>query len=141
MCDTLTNTCAADQTAKATCQKAITAANGQTAKTGAQADAFNAVFGKTTNFAAVAVVDDTGKVISGGSSAATTAAAAATTVTANAAAAATTSAAAASTSTASSSGIGNFGKCSVPQIEFAVGFDNRKETSFEPVDKSTLSYF
>lgn len=33
------------------------------------------------------------------------------------------------------SNIGNFGKCSVPQIEFGVGFDNRKETSFQPVDK------
>ena len=36
-----------------------------------------------------------------------------------------------------SSNIGDFGSCSVPQIEFGVGFDNRKETSFEPVDEST----
>lgn len=35
-----------------------------------------------------------------------------------------------------SSNIGDFGSCSVPQIEFGVGFDNRKETSFEPVDES-----
>ena len=33
------------------------------------------------------------------------------------------------------SGIGNFGKCSVPQIEFGAGFDGRRETSFQPVDK------
>lgn len=46
-----------------------------------------------------------------------------------------TSAAATATST-SSAAIGDFGSCSVPQIEFGVGFDNRKETSFEPVDKS-----
>ena len=53
---------------------------------------------------------------------------------ASAASAVTSSAAAASTAAAGS--IGNFGKCTVPQIEFGVGFDNRKETSFEPVDKS-----
>ena len=130
ICDTLTNTCNADQTAKNTCAQAKAAADTQTAKTGAQADAFNAVFGITTNFAAVAEVDDTGNVVAGTGSTATTAAAN------NAAAATTTSAAAASTSTASSSGIGNFGSCSVPQIEFGAGFDNRKETSFQPVDKS-----
>ena len=56
------------------------------------------------------------------------------TVTQSSATAAATNAAAAST--AASSAIGNFGSCSVPQIEFGVGFDNRKETSFEPVDKS-----
>ena len=38
ICDTLTNSCGADATAKATCQTAIAAADGQTAKTGAQAD-------------------------------------------------------------------------------------------------------
>jgi hypothetical protein len=31
--------------------------------------------------------------------------------------------------------IGNFGKCSVPQIVFGAGFDGRKETSYEPKDK------
>ena len=34
-----------------------------------------------------------------------------------------------------SSSIGDFGSCSVPQIEFGDAFDNRKETSFQPVDK------
>ena len=45
------------------------------------------------------------------------------------------------TSTASSGSIGDFGSCSVPQIEFGVGFDGRKETSFQPVDKSKISCF
>lgn len=30
----------------------------------------------------------------------------------------------------------SFGSCSTPEIEFGGGFDNRKETSFQPVDKS-----
>jgi len=63
MCDALVNTCGADQTAKDTCAKAKTAADAKSAKTGQQADAFNAVFGFTTNFAAVAAVDDQGNVI------------------------------------------------------------------------------
>ena len=66
ICDALTNTCGADQTAKNTCTTATNAANAATAKTGAQADAFNAVFGVHTNFASVAVVDDTGKIVSEG---------------------------------------------------------------------------
>ena len=140
ICDTLTNSCGADQTAKTTCAAAKTAADAQPAKTGAQADAFNAVFGIKTDFAAVAEVDDQGNIVSGtGSSAATTQAAGATVV---ATSVAVTSAAAAATaaSTASSSAIGNFGSCSVPQIEFGVGFDNRKETSFQPVDKGKCSF-
>ncbi|KAJ7126965.1 hypothetical protein C8R44DRAFT_780061 [Mycena epipterygia] len=39
------------------------------------------------------------------------------------------------TSTASPSTIGNFGSCTIPQIEFGTGFDGRKETAFQPVDK------
>jgi hypothetical protein len=184
ICDTLTNSCGADATAKATCAQASTAADGQTAKTGAQADAFNAVFGITTNFAAVPEVSDQGVTLgvdgsstAGSDSGATSAAAAAattaaatgavdpcpatvtvtvsaagttvadaSTATAAAASAATTSAAASSatsgnaTSAASSSSIGNFGSCSVPQIEFGVGFDNRKETSFQPVDKTSFNH-
>ena len=58
ICDTLTNSCGADAQAKATCASAKAAADTKTAKTGAQADAFNAVFGITTNFAAVATVND-----------------------------------------------------------------------------------
>ena len=40
---------------------------------------------------------------------------------------------------ATSSAIGNFGSCTPPQIQFGVGFDGRKETAFEPVDKSRLT--
>jgi hypothetical protein len=36
--------------------------------------------------------------------------------------------------------IGDFGSCSVPEIEFGVGFDGRKETSFQPVDKGKSSF-
>ena len=32
--------------------------------------------------------------------------------------------------------IGNFGSCTVPEIEFGQGFDGRKETSFRAVDQS-----
>ncbi|KAI0049809.1 hypothetical protein FA95DRAFT_1581560 [Auriscalpium vulgare] len=131
ICDTLTNTCGADQTAKDTCKTAQAAADAKPPKTGAQADAFNAAFGIKTNFAAVAAVDDQGNVVAGTGAAAATSAAAA--VTTSAAAAATTSAAAAASAASGASGaIGDFGSCSVPQIQFGVGFDNRKETSFEP---------
>jgi hypothetical protein len=45
------NSCKADDAAKATCAKATDAANQQPAKTGAQADAFNAAFNiKTVSF-------------------------------------------------------------------------------------------
>lgn len=30
----------------------------------------------------------------------------------------------------------DFGSCSVPEIEFGVGFDGRRATSFQPVDRS-----
>lgn len=133
ICDTLTNSCKADQTAKDTCQKARAAADTVTAKTGGQADAFNAVFGITTKFADVASVDDQGRVVAGTGNAN---AAASTNNNASTGAAATSSTSTTST-TSSASGVGNFGSCSVPQIEFAAGFDNRKETSFQPVDKRT----
>ena len=57
--------------------------------------------------------------------------------TADSTATATATGAVAST-TAAASDIGDFGSCTVPQIEFGTGFDNRKETSFQPVDQSTL---
>ena len=38
--------------------------------------------------------------------------------------------------TSPASNVGNFGSCTLPQIEFGTGFDNRKETSFQPVDQS-----
>ncbi|CDO74976.1 hypothetical protein BN946_scf184945.g48 [Trametes cinnabarina] len=69
-----------------------------------------------------------------------TAAATATDVTSTAVLAATSTSAAAATSTAAAGNIGNFGSCSIPQIEFGVGFDNRKETSFQPVDKTSYNH-
>ncbi|KAK0193888.1 hypothetical protein F5146DRAFT_953030 [Armillaria mellea] len=152
ICDTLVNSCGADATAKATCATAETAVNNAPAKTGGQADAFNAVFGITTDFASIAAVDDQGNVIAGtGSSSsdtnATSVASAsdtlATTSATTAAAATDASSAVQSTSTSSTStslSIGNFGSCSTPQIEFGVGFDGRKETSFEPVDKQSFNH-
>ncbi|KAI0326626.1 hypothetical protein GY45DRAFT_73962 [Cubamyces sp. BRFM 1775] len=139
ICDQLTNSCGADATAKATCASAKAAADTKTAKTGAQADAFNAVFGITTDFSSVAAVDDQGNVIAGSTSGSASAAASNTAVAATASSSASTSSAT-SAASSSSSGIGNFGSCSVPQIEFGVGFDNRKETSFQPVDKTSYNH-
>ncbi|KII89992.1 hypothetical protein PLICRDRAFT_174793 [Plicaturopsis crispa FD-325 SS-3] len=149
MCDTLTNTCGANQAAKDTCAQAQTAAAAAPPKTGADADAFNAVFGIQTNFASVTAIDDTGNPIAGsatgsGAAAASGTAAAATATTSaaagNNAAAATTSAAAAASSTAAATGAADFGSCTTPQIEFGAGFDNRKETSFQPVDKTSFNH-
>lgn len=159
ICNTLTNTCGADAAAKATCAQAQTAAAAATALTGAQADAFNAVFGITTNFAAVPQVSNTGVTLAASGAASATAAAASSAAaaasstaaavsttaaagkaTSAAVAASTVAGAAAASSTASSSSIGNFGSCTVPQIEFGVGFDNRKETSFQPVDETSYNH-
>lgn len=60
MCDQLVNFCGADAVAKQTCATAKAAADTVTAKTGGQADAFNAVFGITTDFASIAPVSDQG---------------------------------------------------------------------------------
>ncbi|KAH9945375.1 uncharacterized protein BXZ73DRAFT_38037 [Epithele typhae] len=130
ICDTLTNSCGADATAKATCAKAQAAAAAQPPKTGVDADAFNAVFGIKTNFAAVNVVSDQGVTLSPQGSSVAAQPAASTSVAASPAA----------STGAAAGGIGNFGKCSVPQIEFGVGFDNRKETSFQPVDKASFNH-
>ncbi|KAJ6494850.1 hypothetical protein C8R47DRAFT_1117481 [Mycena vitilis] len=43
-------------------------------------------------------------------------------------------------STATPGALGNFGSCSVPQIEYGAGFDGRKETSFQPVDKVSYNH-
>ncbi|KAF8905103.1 hypothetical protein CPB84DRAFT_1835568 [Gymnopilus junonius] len=138
ICDTLTNSCKANQAAKDLCAQAESAADAATVKTGAQADAFNAVFGIQTDFASVTVIDDQGNVVSAstGSNAAPANAAPATTSVTSEAAAATATAA----SVAADSSVGNFGKCSVPQIKFGVGFDNRKETSFEPADQTSFNH-
>ncbi|TBU55568.1 hypothetical protein BD310DRAFT_979504 [Dichomitus squalens] len=130
ICDTLTNSCKADQTAKDTCAKAKAAADTGAPKTGVQADLFNAVFGITTNFADVTAIDDQGNPIAGTGSSAASGSSTATT----------SSAVAAASSTAAAGGIGNFGSCSVPQITFAVGLDNRKETAFEPTDLKSFNH-
>jgi len=43
--------------------------------------------------------------------------------------------AAATAATPPAAGV-DFGSCSVPEIEFGPGFDNRRETSFQPKDQS-----
>lgn len=66
ICDELTNSCDADAAAKDLCEQATAAASAATKGSGAQADAFNAVFGIQTNFAAEPVIDNQGRVVSGG---------------------------------------------------------------------------
>ncbi|KAI0322591.1 hypothetical protein OF83DRAFT_652043 [Amylostereum chailletii] len=141
ICDTLVNSCGADATAQATCKTAKAASDAAPPKTGAQADAFNAGFNIKTDFSAVAQVDDQGRVVAGtGSGSAAASAPAAASATASAAASSSTASTSTGTAATGSSGIGNFGSCSVPQIEFATGFDNRKETAFQPVDKASYNH-
>ena len=59
----MTNSCEAVATAKATYAKAQAAVSAVTSKTGGQANAFNGVFGISTDFAAITSVDDQGNVI------------------------------------------------------------------------------
>jgi len=91
--------------------------------------AFNLVFNIKTDFAAVAAVDDQGNIINNTGSSVVSSS----TSSSSASASSSTST---STSASGSSSVGDFGSCSVPQIEFGTGFDGRKETSFQPVDKS-----
>lgn len=170
ICDTLVNSCGADQTAKDTCATARAAASAATKGTGEQADAFNAAFGVTTDFASVTSVDNQGKDVPGtGSGSTSTTGGTATSDDTSADPSVTTSAStggsatdgtasddtsadpsvttsaatSASTGAAASTGgggIGDFGSCSVPEIEFGVGFDNRKETSFQPVDQASFAH-
>jgi len=113
-----------------------------TAKTGGQADAFNAAFGISTNFAAVAAVDNQGNVVAGTGSAAAASSSAGADSSTSAPDASTSAADAAASSGASagSSAIGDFGSCTTPQIEFGVGFEGRTETSFEPVDQASFNH-
>ncbi|KAK7048301.1 hypothetical protein R3P38DRAFT_3256962 [Favolaschia claudopus] len=147
ICDGLVNTCGADATAKATCAAAKAAADAAPPKQGIDADIFNGFFGIATNFRDIQAIDDQGKPIAGttggsvsvanvgaGAAAATSPAAAAP---ATAAPAVATPAPAVDVATGS---FGDFGKCSVPQIEFAAGFDGRRETSFQPVDKQSFNH-
>ncbi|PFH53001.1 hypothetical protein AMATHDRAFT_1726 [Amanita thiersii Skay4041] len=129
MCDTLTNSCGADQTAKDTCNNARLAADVAAKGTGAQADAFNAVFGKTTQFSTIDVVDEQGQIVP------------ASIVSASTTATTTLPEETSATIPANNETVaGDFGSCSVPQIEFGTGFDRRKETSFQPVDKASYNH-
>ncbi|TFK75227.1 hypothetical protein BDN72DRAFT_564468 [Pluteus cervinus] len=125
MCDQLTNSCGADQNAKDTCEQATQGAANAPQGTGAQADAFNAAFGITTDFASIPAVDNQGNVIPGTGTPGTSSIA---------------SAGASPTNTPGGVGeVGGaqFGSCSTPEIEFGTGFDGRKETSFQPTDPSS----
>jgi hypothetical protein len=142
MCDQLVNTCKADATARGTCAKALAAASAATpAKTGIQADAFNAVFGIITTFADDPVFDDQGNLVSGtlnnGGNNNSTDPSNGGGNTCNGGSNTGNNGSgtpANNTGNADPGNIGNFGSCSVPEIEFGVGFDNRRETSFRPVD-------
>jgi len=131
-------------TAKATCKSAQDAANAAPPKTGIDADIFNGFFGIATNFRNVEAVDDQGNAIAGSTGGSVTVAAVGAAETG--AAATVTGAAPAATAisavdvAAASSSIGDFGSCSIPQIEFGVGFDNRKETSFQPTDQTSFNH-
>ena len=118
MCDQLVNTCKADSTAMSTCARAKNAANGAPPKTGKQADAFNAVFGKTTNFSKVTPLNDQGNSVGGSNSGNNMNN---------------------GNDKTTNGKIGNFGSCSIPEIRFGAGFDGRRETAFEPVDKGRSS--
>jgi hypothetical protein len=141
ICDTLTNKCGADATAKKTCATAQAAANAAPPKTGIDADIFNAGFGLATNFRDIEAIDDQGRPIAGSTGGSVdvvaVGGAAAPPATTKAAAATATAVApppAAAPATGAASSIGNFGSCSIPKIEFGVGFDGRKESSFRPTD-------
>ncbi|KAK7050955.1 hypothetical protein VNI00_005067 [Paramarasmius palmivorus] len=137
ICDTLVNSCGADQQARDTCAQAETAAAAQDKFSGATADLFNSFFGVTTNFANVAAIDNQGNVAGGGA--------------ANGGAA---NGGAANGNTGNNANTGNngnaggnantgaadFGSCTTPEIDFAQGFDNRKETSFRPADLNSFNH-
>ncbi|CAE6442601.1 unnamed protein product, partial [Rhizoctonia solani] len=63
ICDTFVNSCKANQAAVDACKQAKDAAAAAGAKKGAAADAFNAVFGVKTDFAAIQALDDQGRAV------------------------------------------------------------------------------
>ncbi|ESK94609.1 hypothetical protein Moror_14333 [Moniliophthora roreri MCA 2997] len=154
ICDTLVNSCGADQTAQDTCAQAEQATAQQDKNSGAAADTFNSFFGITTNFAATQIIDNQGNVVGGG--AANDGAANGGADTGNAGNANTGNADTgndgstdngnANTGNAGNTGAGNaggaadFGSCTTPEIDFAQGFDNRKETSFQPADLNSYNH-
>ncbi|KAG5637150.1 hypothetical protein H0H81_005634 [Sphagnurus paluster] len=142
ICDQLVNSCGADQKAKDTCASAKTAAAAATAGTGAQADAFNKVFGINTKFVDVASVDNQGRVVAGtGNGNAPAPAPAGNNGNGNNGNTGNTGNTGNNGNAGNNNGgIGNFGKCSIPKIEFAAGFDGRRETSFQPSDKTSYDH-
>ncbi|KZT03195.1 uncharacterized protein LAESUDRAFT_716378 [Laetiporus sulphureus 93-53] len=63
ICQQVDDACGANNLAKTTCQTAASAASSAAIGTGAQADAFNAVFGIATDFAAVPEINDQGQTV------------------------------------------------------------------------------
>jgi len=112
ICGQVGSSCKGNQAAQDLCTTATAAAAAAAAGTGAQADAFNAAFGLTTNFAAVAEISNQGVAVAAGSgSAATTSAAAVAAATTSAAvtsSAVTSAAATASTAAVSGSNLQTF---------------------------------
>ncbi|KAI0303720.1 hypothetical protein B0F90DRAFT_1626162 [Multifurca ochricompacta] len=131
ICDALVNSCGADQTARSTCVSAQAAAEQKTAKTGAQADAFNAVFGIRTNFTTITPFDDQGRPVDIG---------AAPSPTASSVSSVPSSSPVSSSPASGASSAADFGKCSTPEIKFAVGLDGRKETAFAPMDQISYNH-
>lgn len=155
ICDSLTDTCNANQAAKDLCATARTAASSAEAGTGAQADAFNEVFGIQTvrtvsdgihsspnliwpqNFGDVPSVDNQGNEVPSTSAPSVGSGAGASTTRTASAATLTETPPAATSSTASAGGAGDFGSCSTPEIEFGI-FEGRRETTFRPADLCML---
>ncbi|KAJ6576469.1 hypothetical protein DFH09DRAFT_1276482 [Mycena vulgaris] len=127
ICNALLTSCNADATAQGTCARAQAAAAAAAPREGIDADAFNAVFGIQTNFKSVNAISTAGVPITGSTG----------NTTSSAVPSATTDAHGAGHTAAPS--IGNFGSCSIPEIEFGTGFDGRKETSFQAVNQTSYN--
>jgi len=63
ICDALSSSCGADETAQTTCAQAQSAADAATPQEGIDADIFNGFFGIVTDFAATPAHDGTGNII------------------------------------------------------------------------------
>jgi hypothetical protein len=96
---------------------------------------FNQAFGTNTNFAAVTPLDDHGNPVTpqnGGSGSALQNNGSTPQNGGSGSAQQNNGSTGASTASAP-----NFGSCSTPEIKFAVGLDNRKETAFAPIDSGS----
>ncbi|KAJ8455497.1 hypothetical protein ONZ45_g18929 [Pleurotus djamor] len=140
ICEALVNLCRADDKARSVCASARSAASSARNGTGAQADMFNDQFGIPTKFADVTSLDENGNPIPGTGldrdrteSASLSASSATTNPTPSG------TSLAASVTSAPATGFGDFGSCSTPAIQFGTGFDGRRETSFQPADRSSYN--